>query len=229
MQIFTIKIGINRCYIIKDEGIVLIDAGSPNKIDKFQKAFERLKIDPAEINLIILTHGDPDHVGSAKELKAITGAKIAIHHHDKFNLENSLFNFPSGVTAWGKLLRFILSPVLKNVIPKFPPVKADIVLDDKNYPLIEYGIHGNIVYTPGHTQGSISVLLETGEAFVGCMAHNNPPFRLRPGLPIFAEDIKKVKASWKSIIHPGVKTIYPAHGDPFSIDIIENVLTKEFR
>jgi len=224
VQIFPIKVGINRCYLVKDEGTILIDAGSPKKINTFIKAFIRLNVHPNDIGLIILTHGDFDHVGSAKELKALTGAKIAIHTHDKLNFERSIFNFPSGVNSWGKLLRSMLCPVLKKVTPNIPYGKADIVLDDKNYPLSNFGIHGDIVHTPGHTQGSISVLLETGDVFVGCLAHNNIPFRFRPGLPIFAEDIVKVKESWKSIIQQGVKMIYPAHGNPFSVDVIK----KEF-
>ena len=123
-------------------------------------------------------------------------------------------------------MHFILYPIFKNVVPSIPAEKADIVLDENDYSLIDFGIPGKIVYTPGHTQGSVSVLLETGEAFVGCLAHNNLPFRLRLGLPIFAEDIEKVKESWKSIIQQGAKTIYPAHGDPFSVDIIKKALTE---
>jgi len=225
-QIFTIKIGINRCYLIKDEGTILIDAGNPNRIHAFQKSFERLPIHPNEIGLILLTHGDHDHVGSAKELKELTGAKIAIHDHDKLNFEHSLYNFPPGVTTWGRLLHFILNPILKNVFTGIPTEKADIVLDENDYSLIDFGIPGKIIYTPGHTQGSVSVLLETGEAFVGCLAHNNLPFRFRPGLPIFAEDIEKVKESWKPIIQQGAKTIYPAHGNSFSVDIIKKALTE---
>ena len=38
------------------------------------------------IRLIVLTHGDFDHVGSAKAIKAITGGKIAIHKADKKNM-----------------------------------------------------------------------------------------------------------------------------------------------
>jgi glyoxylase-like metal-dependent hydrolase (beta-lactamase superfamily II) len=224
-RIFTIKIGINRCYLIKDEGTILIDAGIPNGIHAFQKSFERLPIHPNEVGLILLTHGDHDHVGSAYDLKALTGAKIAIHDHDRLNFERSRFNFPPGVTMWGRLLHFILNPILKNVFPALPTEKADIVLDENDYSLIDFGIPGKIIHTPGHTQGSVSVLLETGEAFVGCLAHNNLPFRFRPGLPIFAEDIEKVKESWKSIIRRGAKTIYPAHGNPFSVDIIRKALT----
>ena len=224
-QIFAIKMGINRCYLVRDKGTILIDAGFPNRVKAFQKSFERLSIDPNEIRLILLTHGDSDHVGSAKDLRALTGAKIAIHEHDRLNFERSLFNFPRGSTAWGRLLRFILYPILKNVHPSIPEEKADIVLGNNEHSLVDFGIPGKIVYTPGHTQGSVSVLLDTGEAFVGCLAHNNLPFRFRAGLPIFAEDIEKVKESWKSLIQQGAKTIYPAHGNSFSVDIIKKVLS----
>jgi glyoxylase-like metal-dependent hydrolase (beta-lactamase superfamily II) len=48
--------------------------------------------------------------------------------------------------------------------------------------------------------------------------------RLSPGLPIFAEDLQKAKDSWKLILDYGVKMIYPAHGNPFSAEIMRNVL-----
>ena len=92
-------------------------------------------------------------------------------------------------------------------------------------PLAECGIPGRVIHTPGHTAGSVSVLLETGDALVGCMAHSGFPFRLSPGLPIFAEDLEKLRKSWKLLLDQGAKTIYPAHGEPFSADIIRRVLS----
>jgi hydroxyacylglutathione hydrolase len=226
LQIFTIKAGINRCYLVKDKGAILIDSGPPRKARIFQKAFHKLSIKPDEIKLIILTHGDLDHSGSAKDIRKFTGARIAIHYHDKLKFEQSLHNFPQGVNSWGRLQHFILDPILRKILTGGPPGDADIVLDDNDYPLTDFGISGKIIFTPGHTKGSVSVLLDTGEAFVGCMAHNNLPFRLKPGLPIFAEDIDRVKASWKSIIDQGASTIYPGHGDPFSVEIIKGILEK---
>jgi glyoxylase-like metal-dependent hydrolase (beta-lactamase superfamily II) len=203
----------------------MIDGGLPNKSIAFQKFVTCIPINPNEIRLIILTHGDFDHVGSAPDIKLLTGAKIAIHEDDRLNFENSLYNWPPGTTSWGRFLHFLLNPILK-ISLKSPGEKCDIVLDNSDCPLYDFGINGKIVYTPGHTKGSVSVLLETGEAFVGCMAHNNFPFRFRPGLPIFAEDIDEVKESWKSLIQRGVRMIYPAHGDPFPVDVIKNILNN---
>jgi len=162
-------------------------------------------------------------VGSAGDIKSLTGAKIAIHENDRETFEKGLHHFPTGTTAWGHFLRSILNPVTK-ILFKFPGEMPDIVLDDSDYPLQDFGINGSIVYTPGHTSGSVSVLLESGDAFVGCLAHNNLPFRLKPGLPIFADNIEEVKRNWKTVIERGAKTIYPAHGDPFPVEVIKKIL-----
>ena len=68
--------------------------------------------------------------------------------------------------------------------------------------------------------GSVSVLLETGDAFVGDLAMNMFPLRLSPGLPIVAEDMQQVRESWKRLMEAGAKTIYPAHGKSFPVEII---------
>ncbi|MEN8153888.1 MAG: MBL fold metallo-hydrolase [Acidobacteriota bacterium] len=222
-QIFTLKFGINRCYIIKGKGAVLIDGGPPDKGRAFTKILSKYSIDPRDIQLIVLTHGDFDHVGSSGDFKALTGAKILIHEKDRRNLEEGLFNWPPGTTGWGKTLRFMLAPLLSKKI-FFPGVKADIILNENEFLLNDFGIEGKIVYTPGHTPGSVSVLLNSGEAFVGCLAHNNFPFKFRPGLPIFAEDQEEVKKSWKTLVSQGAKMIYPAHGNPFPIEKIKKYL-----
>ncbi|MCD4684256.1 MAG: hypothetical protein K8R86_13305, partial [Bacteroidales bacterium] len=98
------------------------------------------------------------------------------------------------------------------------PSEVDIVIGEEDYPLEEFGIKGKIVFTPGHSPGSISVVLDSGDAFVGDMAMNGLPLTIGPSLPIFAEDMSTVKNSWMKLIDMGVKKIYPAHGKPFAIE-----------
>ena len=81
------------------------------------------------------------------------------------------------------------------------------------------------VNTPGHSAGSVTVLLETGEAFVGDLAMNAFPLRLSPGLPILAEDPAAVVRSWEALLELGATTVYPAHGKPFSADVIREALS----
>jgi len=222
VKIYSKRLGINRCYVIRDRGCVMIDAGPPRCEQAIEDWLRAVTIRPDEIQLIVLTHGHSDHVGSARGVKQITGAKIAIHERDRDFLESGTLVWPSAVTTWGRVMRTALTPF--TAMFRFPATQADVVLTDEGLSLDEYGIPGRVIHTPGHTHGSVSVLLETGDVFAGCMAHNNLPFRLSPGLPIFAEDLSKVRESWRLLLEHGADTIYPAHGDPFSAEIIRKAL-----
>ncbi len=219
LQIIPFQSSINTCYIIKDKGAILVDAGSFNNVGNFSKVLLKNKMKAEEIKLIVLTHGDFDHVGGTKELKALTGADVAIHENDRKNLEEGIFHWPEGVTPWGRISRAMLKPMLMKKISS-PAVKADLVLGNNEQSLVEFGIDGHIIYTPGHTDGSVSVLLDSGEAFVGCLIHNRAPFVFKPGLPIYAKDILQLKLSLKMVIDRGAKILYPGHGNPVPVQKI---------
>jgi len=222
MEIFSIKLGLNSCYLIKGKDIVMVDAGVPGKIRSFTRKLKEIGILPDEIKLIVLTHSHFDHAGSAFDIQKLTGAKIAFHEKERQFLEIGGFAMPKGVNRWGKISHPLLFPILKRI--PFPKVKADIILTDEEFSLEEYGINGSIIHTPGHTEGSVSVLLTSGEVFAGCMAHNNLPFRLKPGLPIYAKDINQIIENWKILIGRGAKIVYPGHGDPFPVEVIRKAI-----
>jgi len=223
VSIHPVTLVFDHCYVIQGEGVIMIDGGAPKQAKGFMDAIERLSIKPEDIQLIVITHGHWDHIGSAKDIKEITGAKIAMHRQEKDWLENSLKPLPPGVTTWGRIFAKIMAMVMPLV--HIPATDVDVVLGDEELSLAEYEIPGKIIYTPGHSMGSVSVLLETGDAFVGDLAMNKFPLRFSPGLPIFAEDMQKVKESWKLLLDQGAETIYPAHGKPFSAEIIRKALS----
>lgn len=216
MDIQIIKVGVDNCYIIKHDSMILVDGGMPGEINKFSKGLMDLGIDPKEIKAIIITHCHWDHIGCTKNIKDMTGAKVVVQKHEKSNLEKGEPATPPGVTRWGKILgTFIGSWGRKFSIE---PCEGDIVIGEDDYSLKEFGINGKIVFTPGHSPGSISIVLDSGDAFVGDLAMNGPPLTIGPNLPIFAEDLTVLKDSWKKLVDMGVKRIYPAHGKPFPIE-----------
>ena len=223
-EIFRVKLGINSCYLIRGKDIVMIDGGGPNKLKLFKRKLLKLGIEPNEIKLIVLTHSHSDHAGSAPDIRDLTGARIAIHESERAHVETGDMIIPKGVNFLGKLTMPAFR-IMKGI--SFPKFKPDILITDKPFSLSMYGIDGNIIHTPGHTMGSISVILSSGDAFVGCMAHNGLPFRIRPGLPIYAQDIEEIKRNWKLLIDSGVKTIYPGHGKPFPVTVMKKLLTYQ--
>ena len=70
-------------YLVLHEGkVALIDAGLPGEHEKVLRYIKELGFAPEDVDLIIATHGHPDHVGSLKVLKELTCAKVAAHREE---------------------------------------------------------------------------------------------------------------------------------------------------
>ena len=219
LRIDRIRLGVTSCYLVRHEGTILIDTGHANQGKKFEENLSRLGVKPEEVKLILITHGHFDHIGSAAKIAEITGAPVAIHQADRERLEKGILVAPYGVTPWGSVMAGLLR--LSKSMFRIPPAPADIVLGDDDYSLEAFGIPGKVTPTPGHTPGSVTILLDNMDALVGDMAMDGPPFRLSPGLPALAEDIEEVKESWRKLLPLGLKTIYPGHGKPFPVEVME--------
>lgn len=224
VEVITIPLGFDQSYVLIADGVIAVDAGQPNKGADFVRALEAAEINPHDLKLVVLTHGHWDHIGSAREIKSLTGADLAIHRAEARRLEDSPTPLSPGVTAWGKIFEAVHQLFMPLI--KVPAAKADLVIDDDGLSLAEYGIPGQVVHTPGHSPGSVSVLLDSGEAFVGDLAMNKFPLTLSPSLPIFADDPAAVVSSWKKLMGLGAKTVFPAHGKPFPIAVIEKAISR---
>lgn len=221
-EIFRFSLGFNDCYVIRESGVILADAGPPNKKMDFIRAMKNIALGPENIKLIVITDGHPEHIGSARDIRELTKAEIAMHHLAKDCLEAGrwkMMHVPGGNMGTKMLVRAV-----SWLYGEIPSAEVGIVIGDDGLSLEEYGISGRIVYTPGHSMGSVSVLLDSGDAFVGDLAMNKLPFRFGPGLPTIAEDKESVKESWKKLLGFGATTVYPAKGKPFSAEVIKKAL-----
>jgi glyoxylase-like metal-dependent hydrolase (beta-lactamase superfamily II) len=224
IDIIEVVQGFCRCFVLKADGVVVVDAGPPNRGPSLVRALALESVRPEDVGLVVLTHGHWDHVGSAAEIKSLTGAELAMHHSEVEWLERSLTPLPPGVTSWGRALMSLNGLFMPFI--RLPPAKVDVPLGDDGLSLADYGVPGRVLHTPGHSAGSVTILLDTGEAFVGDLAMNAFPLRLSPGLPILAEDPAAVVRSWEALLQLGVTTVYPAHGKPFSAEIMRRAVVS---
>jgi glyoxylase-like metal-dependent hydrolase (beta-lactamase superfamily II) len=215
-------LGIDNCFLLQGERTIFIDGGAPGSFPSFVSGLRRLNMDPKQISLILLTHGHWDHIGALAEIQKLTGAPVAVHQRDQAWVESGKPDFPAGVTVNGRIINRVMTTLMPGL--GVTPVKIDSVLGDDGLDLHEYGIPGKAIYTPGHSMGSISIVLESGEAFVGDMAMNEWYLRMTPGLPVLADDINMVVESWKKLLPEKIHTVYPAHGKPFSMNVMRREL-----
>ena len=71
--------------------------------------------------------------------------------------------------------------------------------------LATLGILGEIVHTPGHSDDSVSLVLDNGAAFTGDLTLESM---------VATEDPEVVAQSWQKLRNMGVKTVYGGHGPP---------------
>ncbi len=222
-DIFTIRLGFMKSFLIKAEtGYVLIDAGYPNKEQKLWNFLKKKKIAPEEIKLVIVTHGHFDHFGSLAKIIEKTNAKIIVHENDQEMLRTGKSGEIKLHTKWGKILEKLMGKRMRKI--SVTPIMPDIAIND-NYSLEEHGINGKILHTPGHTNGSISVVLNSKIAFIGDLTHGFP-LRSKTDFPFVAENLEDVFQSWEKLLDDGVELFYQSHGKEFRKELLLKRLQK---
>jgi len=74
--IFPITLGFNDCYLIQDEGVMMIDGGALGEIGEFKKVIKNISMDPSDIKLLVVTHSHIDHIGSLNDIRGSLMLKL---------------------------------------------------------------------------------------------------------------------------------------------------------
>jgi len=214
-HLHKIRLGACNAYLIQGEGgAVLVDTGQFHFERILVRYLRQHAISLDAIKLIVITHVHFDHVGGLKHLKTRCGCPAAVHAGAASELSHGAVFFPPGTNLFGRMASLLGSTVGRPLMT-YPPVKAEIVVS-KEMSLAPFGVSGKIIPTPGHTTNSLTVLLTSGEAFVGDLAANYLPANLGPIFPPFAEDVEALLESWEVLLKAGARIICPGHGRPFS-------------
>lgn len=215
-----------------NNGFLLIDAGWYGKGKSFKKGLSLLGIKPEEIKYILLTHHHHDHTAIVQELKELTNAKLIVHKKQISYLKMGITN-NENIKQYNWIL-WIIDRLTKPFVKyKYPPISIDgsdiiIDVDINDNVLRKIGVSGKIVSTPGHSNDSISVLLDNGTAYIGDLAMNMSSMRLigKIPFPIEAENLELVKLSMKKLISLGCTQFYPSHGKVITKETIEYAISS---
>lgn len=193
MNVKTIVLGqvMTNCYICSNGkcGFVIDPAADANRI------YNEIIKDELNIEYIIITHAHFDHIEAAQKLKEMTGARIVVSETDAEALNNPALNLADMFRA------------------SVPHTEADLTVNDGD--TIEYeGFLLKFISTPGHTPGSMCILVNNEILFSG-----DTLFSLSVGRTDFpGGSFKNITASVKKLfmLNDDIK-VFPGHNETTSI------------
>ena len=201
-EILTIPCGNANAYLITgpDGRSILVDTGTEPHCDKVLKACEGRKL-----TLIFLTHGHFDHCQNAACLSKALHCPVGAGAEDIPLVQSGVKRRVQGCGAWGRFFAAASNWNIRH--QKIPPVQPLLTLSE-GVSLSDYGIAGRVIALPGHTRGSMGILLDSGALFVGDAMQNLP----RLAAAWCFEDRAAMERSVSFIRRAGTLRIYCGHG-----------------
>jgi endoribonuclease LACTB2 len=191
MKIFNVGSDSINLYLI-DSGShrLLIDSGFPDKLNDLGREMRKTGFKIREIDYLLVTHFHIDHAGAVQELKE-QGVKFVLFDIQINNIDSM------EKMAFGKW-RYLKLQMSDNVVLR--------INESRNF-LNKLGLQAQILHSPGHTDDSITLLCDSGEAFIG---------DLRVDYMVVDKDTIEYK-TWTNLKNANAKKIYPSHGEIYDI------------
>ena len=189
-MVTKLKYGNTNTYFIRGaKGSILLDTDYAGTLQMFYKEIKKNGISLKDITYILATHYHPDHMGLVGELVSM-GVKFLVIGTQVPNL-----HFSDDIFSRDKTLR---------MSPSVPEDKAEVIAcKDSRAFLAALGIDGEIVSTPSHSGDSITLVLDSGDCFVGDLE----PMEFMDGY----EENKALQSDWEKVMSFSPRVIYYGH------------------
>jgi glyoxylase-like metal-dependent hydrolase (beta-lactamase superfamily II) len=210
--VHLVPMGMANAYLIEgNDGLTLIDAGYPHKETAVFEAIRKLGRSPHELKHLILTHGHPDHIGSAAAIVRETAARTYMHPLDITVAETGGPFRP--LRAAPGLLRRLLCKLLFHPDERVGPVAIDQPLTAGELLPIAGGFE--VIHTPGHCAGQVALLWHPARMlFAGDVCMNV----MGLGDPVGFEDLDQGRVSQRKLASLSFDAAGFGHGEPITRD-----------
>jgi hydroxyacylglutathione hydrolase len=202
-----------NAFLLIGERVVVVDTLGPGGAKRVLGTLEKLGKTPKDVSLIVLTHGHTDQTGSAEELRERTKAPIALHWAD---LEMVQAGYEPTFNPTGSIAR-----LLSRVVRRPSTVLTTDVMLEGSVNLDHYGVDAQIIETPGHTSGSVSVLVDGGQAVIADLLRGDFFREGRPDYPLFADSLSRLHSSVRSILRLPLHELHTSFGKPFTRENVQ--------
>ncbi|MCR5476031.1 MAG: MBL fold metallo-hydrolase [Lachnospiraceae bacterium] len=194
-KITQLKYSNTNTYLIEgDAGSILFDTGWAGTFQALCAEFGRQEKDLSRVRYLVISHFHPDHYGIAQEIADCGPVILAADvQKDRLHASDAVFE--------------------KDARTPFTPIRDEAVqvisLRESRQVLEEMGIAGELLHTPGHSEDSISLILDQGAAFVGDL---NPLYELE------LHRGTQIGESWEKVLSYHPRTVYYGHAKTATLE-----------
>jgi len=214
-RIFTLEywypgiLPMNPVLVRGKNGLALIDTGLPGLIEALRDAINYEGFDINDINAVILTHQDLDHIGGVNEIRAaVPGIKVYAHEveapyvegrEDPYKLRDKLAVYDSLCDEEKREIDRRVGTAKKYAC------RVDEILKDNDV-LSEF-CDMKVIHTPGHTSGHICLYLPADKVIIAGDA-----LPVGSGRPLYNYDITSARESVKKLLAYNIEKMLAYHG-----------------
>jgi glyoxylase-like metal-dependent hydrolase (beta-lactamase superfamily II) len=193
---------------------LLIDASRKYSRDKLISNLRSIGV--RAIDYLVLTHTHFDHAENAEFLKRNYNTKVFVQNAEAGFLAKGKSPLPKGSILLTKILVSLFANKLQSKV-SYMPCDADIIIEERRI-LAGFGFSAELLHTPGHSVGSMSLIIDDEIAVVGDALFGVIPHSI---FPPFADDVKEVVNSWGKLLDTKCKLFLPMHGLPRTRKLVE--------
>ncbi len=206
----------NSYLIYNGDKYLLVDAGRKYAWKRLCGNLEAIGVSEENLEALILTHTHFDHAENAARIKQRFRTRIIVQEFEAGYLENGDSPLPAGTVFFTRLLMKFFKKRAQPMF-RYQPVKCDIIVSDR-LDLNQFGFNACILHTPGHTRGSLSIIVDGEIAFTGDNMVGVFKGRL---FPPFGDDMPGIIRTWKRLLDTGCSLFIPVHGSPKARSILQ--------
>lgn len=225
MRVHRLPLHGTNAYVISGDHHVLVDTGPERARTTLLDGLASIGLGGEDLSLVLVTHAHATAVGNAAFLQQRFHVPVAVHGADAPVLASGIDRVVSITKPVGAIMRWLGDT-------RFDAPTPDVVFGH-TMSLESFGVQGTVVHTPGHTIGSTSVVLPTGDAIIGDLLmggfFGGRLWPTRPTHHYFAEVPQRVVRSLALLNRLGVQRLHPGTGEVLAMDVVRDAIIARSR